>query len=109
MAAPNDKAGERKRDEARPGKHLSFAGGEWDLSDQLQPQDKEWPVTRFEDETEAETREADGAIESGAQTAGMGRGEAPRKSAQREKSNPKPSTKTKKKASTRPQAKKSRH
>jgi hypothetical protein len=40
--------------------------------------------------------EAAGLIESGGAHAGMGRGEKPRKSKAREKSNPKPNTKIKK-------------
>jgi hypothetical protein len=48
-------------------------------------------------------------IEASASPAGMNRGEEPHKPPMREKENPKPSTKTKKKASTRPKAKQARH
>ncbi len=129
MSTPskNSKPGERARDEARPDHHAAFAAGEWELSDQRDPDerfgksrsdggapaeqyvraegDDDVPdvIEDVEDddrdprdavEPDAPKREAaaehEGTLESSANPAGMGRGEQPRKAAEREKPNPKP-------------------
>ena len=98
---------ERARDEAREGGGPRAAGGPWEKMDERGDQrfghtrlDDADPHTLAErgeevDDDEAVTS-ADTDIESGGEREGIGRGEKPRKPAEREKPNPKPNPKTKK-------------
>lgn len=123
---PGQKPGERMRDEARNDHSPKFASGEWELADEREPDerfgksradggplsvsdaDDDAPVATYE-ETEETASADEGVLETSAHPQGMGQRGEPHKAPRREKPNPKPSTKTKQKASTRPKAKQSRH
>jgi len=113
MSGPKEsKPGERSRDEARNDHHNSFAAGEWQLSDQREP-DERFGKTRSDGGAAAESyvNDTDGdppevldddtedtesteSTESTASSASPeGRAEEPRQSASREKPKPKPKLK----------------
>ncbi len=82
-------AGERKRDEDRDDAGAQYGGGSWGVADKRG--DKRFGEARNDDadpstltQDDKDARLAKGESESGGERAGMGRGEAPRKSPDRE-------------------------
>jgi hypothetical protein len=73
------KPGERARDEARPDHHRSFAAGEWEVSDQREP-DEKFGKTRSDGGAHPDV-DGDGpdVVAEAPESSGMGRGEKPRK------------------------------
>ena len=85
-------AGERKRDEQRDDAGAQYGGGSWGVADKRG--DKRFGEARNDDadpstmtQFDPDARLATGESESGGERAGMGRGEEPRKSADRANKN----------------------
>ena len=78
-----ERAGERKRDEKRE-EHPSYGGQNWDAADK-RGENERFGQARNDDanpleliRVDKDVKDADGAVETGAEHAGMGRGEEPR-------------------------------
>lgn len=76
-------AGERKRDEQRD-PHAAYGGQQWKAADE-RGENERYGTARNDDadpltlaKGDKDVKDADGAVETGGQHAGMGRGETPR-------------------------------
>ncbi|HEY4181199.1 MAG TPA: hypothetical protein VGM90_30350 [Kofleriaceae bacterium] len=88
----SQQAGERKRDEERDDAGAQYGGGSWGVADKRG--DKRFGEARNDDadpleqsKFDPDQRLANGESESGGEREGMGRGDAPRKSADRANKN----------------------